>query len=81
MKYVLPYWVGHVTGSPLLLIKIKSLSEAKSEAVLAIFSIVKFVESPKHTAWSAAVKTGFERKALVSNLAGLTQPSGSIYSA
>ena len=81
IKYVSPYCVGQVTGSPLFVIKIKSFSAAKSAAVLAIFSIVKVVESPKQTAWSVDVKIGFERKALLSVLLALTHPSVSIYSA
>ena len=73
--------MSQLTGSSLFVIKIKSLSAAKSAAVFATFSIVKVVESSIQIISFVAVKTGFDKYALLSVLELLTQPSSSTNSA
>ena len=73
--------MSQVTGSPLFEIKIRLFSLAKSEAVLAIFSIVRVAESPKQIASCDEDKTGLDIKAFDSNLEVLTHPSASTTSA
>ena len=53
--------MSHVTGVPLLFIKIKLFSEAKS-AVFAIFSILNVVESPKQISFWDEFKIGLKWK-------------------
>ena len=65
----------HVTGTPLFVIKIRSFSAAKSEAVLATLSIVKVKPSPEHITSFEALSIGFEIKALLGVLVTLTHPS------
>ena len=57
------------------------MSAAKSEAVFAIFSIVKDAVSPMHNSSKLEVNIGLEIEALLSVLPLLTHPFSSTYSA
>ena len=70
-----------MTAATLLVIKIRSFSAAKSEAVLATLSIDRVKPSPEHIVSFVALRIGFEMNALLGVLPTLTQPSWSTNSA